>query len=182
MDTHFLKAMSDVFGHEGGYSDHTSDRGGKTMFGITEKVARANGYTGPMDQLSVEEARRIYKAQYWDINRLDEIAGLSYLVAFEMFDTGVNMGVVQAGRFLQRALNAFNRGGKDYDDVKADGIVGPVTVYSLKQFLAKRGAEGAIVLTRALNCLQGGRYIDIVEADVAQEDFAYGWFKNRVTI
>jgi lysozyme family protein len=39
----FDSAFQKVIMVEGGYSDHPSDTGGKTQFGITEAVARANG-------------------------------------------------------------------------------------------------------------------------------------------
>ena len=37
-----------VIGREGGYSNHPADRGGPTRWGVTEAVARANGYRGDM--------------------------------------------------------------------------------------------------------------------------------------
>jgi hypothetical protein len=43
--------IDEVISREGGYVDHPADRGGPTMFGITEAVARANGYDGPMRNL-----------------------------------------------------------------------------------------------------------------------------------
>lgn len=165
---------------ERGYSDHPSDTGGKTMYGITEAVARAHGYDGPMADLPLETARAIYRAQYWDTLKLDEIARVSFPIAEEMFDTGVNMGIGLPGRFLQRALTALNRQAKDYPDLHPDGIVGPVTVFALKRFLERRAKEGETVLLRALNAQQGERYLSITENRPANEDFLYGWFRTRV--
>ena len=59
---------------EGGYVDHAADRGGPTCFGITQAVARAHGYAGPMRQLPRSEAVGIYRRLYWLRPRLDEIA------------------------------------------------------------------------------------------------------------
>jgi lysozyme family protein len=176
----FDEAFSEVLSVEGGYSDHPNDRGGKTNWGITEAVARANGYTGPMEELTQGQARAIYKAQYWDTLRLNDVAALSWAVAAELFDTAVNMGVAVSGRFLQRALNALNRQGQDFPDLTVDGVVGPMTVANLKAYMSRRGVEGQKVMLRALNALQGTRYIEIAEGRPENESFVYGWFAQRV--
>lgn len=179
-ETAFDRAFQKLLGVEGGYSNHAADRGGATRWGITEQVARANGYVGAMSALPVEWAARIYKAQYWDVLRLDAIALASYEVAEELFDTGVNMGVATAGRFLQRALNALNREGQDYPDLQVDGVVGPMTVSALRTFLQLRGPSGATVVRRALNGQQATRYLEIAESNRSQEAFVYGWLLQRV--
>lgn len=173
-------SFAQVVGIEGGYSDHPSDRGGKTKFGVTEAVAREEGYTGSMRDLSLDFAKAVYRRRYWNVLRLDEIAALSELVAHEMFDTGVNMGTGTAGKFLQRSLNALNRQGVDYADIAVDGAVGPRTVAAVRSFFAKRGKPGESVLLKALNCLQGARYIELSEQRQANEDFTFGWLANRV--
>lgn len=166
---------------EGGYSDHPSDRGGRTMYGITEAVARAHGYTGPMSEMDLPTARAIYRAAYWDSLSLDAVAQHGSSIAAELFDTGVNMGILVAGRFLQTALNALNRQGADYPDLDVDGRVGPATVAALGAYVRARGQAGRVVLLRALNCLQGARYLAIAATDPTQEFFVYGWLKNRVS-
>ena len=97
-----------------------------------------------------------------------------------MFDTGINMGVAAAGRFLQRALNVLNRGAVDYPDVGTDGAIGPMTLAALKGFMTKRGEQGGEVLRKALDGLQCARYVEIAEGNPSQESFAYGWIANRV--
>ena len=77
---------------EGGFVDNPADKGGPTCFGITEAVARAHGYAGPMRQLPRSVAVAIYLRLYWQRPRLDEVAKRSDRLAAELFDTGVNMG------------------------------------------------------------------------------------------
>ena len=164
---------------EGGYVDHPADRGGPTCFGITEAVARAHGYAGPMRQLPRDEAAAIYTRLYWLRPRLDEVARRSELLAAELFDTGVNMGPAVAVTFLQRALTALNRNGKDYPDLVPDGRIGASTLAALDAFLALR-ANGETVLLRALEALQGERYLRLAERRPANEAFLYGWLANRI--
>jgi len=164
---------------EGGYVDHPADRGGPTCFGITEAVARAHGYAGPMRQLPRDEAAAIYTRLYWLRPRLDEVARRSERLAAELFDTGVNMGPAVAVTFLQRALTALNRNGKDYPDLVPDGRIGASTLAALDAFLALR-ANGETVVLRALEALQGERYLRLAERRPANEAFLYGWLANRI--
>jgi lysozyme family protein len=166
---------------EGGYVNNPADKGGPTSFGITEAVARANGYAGPMRQLPRDEAARIYTRLYWLRPRFDEIAKRSERIGAELFDTGVNMGPAVAATFLQRALTALNRNGADYADLVPDGRIGEQTLTALDAFFAKRGeSSGETVLLRALEALQGERYLRLAERRPANEAFLYGWLANRI--
>jgi lysozyme family protein len=166
---------------EGGFVDNPADKGGPTCFGITQAVARAQGYAGPMRLLPRSEAATIYLRLYWLRPRLDEVAKRSTQLAAELFDTGVNMGPAVAITFLQRALTALNRSGKDYPDLTPDGRVGPATLAALDSFLALRGqTSGETVLMRALEALQGERYLRLAERRPANEAFLYGWLANRI--
>lgn len=166
---------------EGGYVSHPADTGGPTCFGITEAVARAHGYAGSMRQLPRSEAEAIYKRLYWLRPRFEAVAARSARVAAELFDTGVNMGPAVAATFLQRALTALNRTGKDYSDLMPDGRIGARTLGALDAFLAIRGkASGETVLLRALEALQGERYLRLAERRPANEAFLYGWLANRI--
>lgn len=172
--------IDEVIAREGGYSDHPADRGGPTRFGVTEQVARANGYAGDMKTFPRDRAVAIYRSTYWTRPAFDQVAVVSIFVASEMFDTGINMGVTVAAGFLQRALNVLNRGAVDYPDLKVDGQIGPVTLYALRQFVGKRGARGGVVLVKGLDALQGVRYIELAEQRPANEAFVYGWLNERV--
>jgi lysozyme family protein len=166
---------------EGGYVSHPADKGGPTCFGITEAVARAHGYAGPMRQLPREEAAAIYKRLYWVQPGFDQVARRSNRIAGELFDTGANMGPAVAATFLQRALTALNRNGGDYPDLVPDGRIGERTLAALDAFLGARGkSSGETVLLRALEALQGERYLRLAERRPANEAFLYGWLANRI--
>ncbi len=166
---------------EGGYVNHPADKGGPTCFGITEAVARAHGYAGAMRRLPRDEAAAIYRRLYWLRPGFDAVAGRSPAVAVELFDTGVNMGPAVAATFLQRALTALNRNGRDYPDLTPDGRVGAVTLAALDAFLSIRGQDsGETVLLRSLEALQGERYLRLAERRPANEAFLYGWLANRM--
>ena len=173
--------VDQLIDREGGYVDHPFDKGGPTRFGITEAVARAHGYRGEMESLPCEEAVAIYRRLYWLRPRFNEVADRLPKVAAELFDTGANMGPAVAATFLQRALTALNRGGADYADLTPDGRIGTQTLKALDAFLHVRGKEGGeTVLLRALEALQGERYLRLAEKRPANEAFLYGWLANRI--
>lgn len=176
----FDQAFVRTLGAEGGYSNNPADPGGKTLWGITEAVARAHGYNGIMSEMSMATAKGIYRDGYWDLLHLADIDKLSPAISAEMFDTAVNMGASVPVPFLQRALNAFNRQGKAYPDMPVDGLVGARTIDALRRYLLARPTDGERVMLSVLNAQQGERYLKIVERRPASEDFVYGWFRNRI--
>lgn len=173
--------IDELIEREGGYVNHSADKGGPTRFGITEAVARAHGYGGEIAELPREEAEAIYRRLYWLRPRFDEVADRAPAVAAELFDTGANMGPAVAATFLQRALTALNRNGKDYGDLVPDGRIGPETLNALDAFLDVRGKDrGETILLRALEALQGERYLRLAEKRPGNEAFLYGWLANRI--
>jgi lysozyme family protein len=172
--------VEELIDREGDYVAHPADRGGPTRFGVTEAVARAHGYAGPMRELPREDAAAIYTRLYWLRPRFDAVAQRSARIAAELFDAGVNMGPAVASTFLQRALTALNRNGKDFVDLVPDGKVGPMTLHALDGLFAARGKGAEEVLMRALEALQGERYIRLAERRPANEAFLYGWLANRI--
>ena len=172
--------IEEVIAREGGYSNHPADRGGPTRWGITQAVGCQHGFTGDMRVFPQDEAAAIYRRIYWLRPRFAEVAEHAPTLAAELFDTGINMGPAVAARFLQRALNALNRNEKDYPDMTVDGALGPVTLAALGAFLDHRGAAGETVLSKAVEALQGERYLALAERRPANEAFLYGWLANRI--
>lgn len=120
----FDQAFDVLIGHEGGYSNHPSDPGGETMWGVTRRVALQEGYTGEMRYLPRDTAKAIYRKKYWDAVKADE---LPVPIRYAVFDAAVNSGVSQAVKWLQQAV-----------DVQDDGVIGPMTIAAAKKadFLA----------------------------------------------
>lgn len=112
----FDDAFDALIGNEGGYSNNPADPGAETMWGVTARVARAYGYTGPMRELPQTTAKAIAKKLYWDPLHLDEF---DPRVAFQIFDANYNGGhpVIWA----QGAAEA-----------KVDGLIGPQTIAAVQ--------------------------------------------------
>ncbi len=172
--------IDDVIDREGGYVDHPADRGGPTRYGITQAVARAEGYAGAIRDLPRSLAAAIYRRRYWHAPNLDRVALRAPNLAAELFDTGVNMGPAVAAGFLQRTLNALNRQQRDWADVIVDATIGARTLHALDTLLTTRGAAAEAVLVKAINALQGERYLRLAETRPANEAFLYGWLAGRV--
>lgn len=103
-------ALTRLLKDEGGYTDHPSDPGGPTNFGITLADARrywkGNATADDVRALPQTVARNIYRERYWNALRCDELpAGVDYAV----FDYGVNSGVGRAGKVLRRVLKLSDR-------------------------------------------------------------------------
>ena len=115
----FDKAFDLLIGNEGGYVNNLADHGGETNWGITRAVAVDNGYDGSMKLMQKETAKQIYKKMYWDKLQCDQ---LPFIVAFQLFDAGVNHGNSQAVKFLQRALSVVD-----------DGVIGAKTIAAVSK-------------------------------------------------
>jgi lysozyme family protein len=163
-----------------GFSNNPSDRGGPTTYGITQRVAQANGYTGPMPNLPLSLAREIYMNRYIVIPAFDKVAEIDAAVGSELIDTGVNMYPSKPSEMFQRWLNGFNLRGSRYANVFLDGRIGEVTLDAFRAYSRWRGLEGSRVMVAALNGTQAVRYLEIAENTPSQEDFLYGWIRTRV--
>lgn len=99
--------------HEGGarYTNHPSDPGGPTKYGITihdvRKYLKKGATAGDVQALTKAQAVRIYKKHYWDAIDADNLpVGLDYTV----FDYTVNAG---QGRSLPALKRCFVTHGGD---------------------------------------------------------------------
>ena len=117
----FENLFNRLMEHEGGYVNHPSDPGGETMWGVTKRVAVANGYKGSMRNLPKATAQAIADKDYWQVVRGDDLPND---VAWQVFDAAYNHGNEQAIKFLQRAVGITG------NDV--DGIIGNQTLSAVK--------------------------------------------------
>lgn len=148
----FDQAFDRLLGHEGGYSNNPADPGGETMWGVTLRVARANGYQGPMRDLPRDTAKAIYRKLYWDAVKADQLPDT---VRFDMFDGAVNSGVSQSIKWLQRAAG-----------VADDGSIGPQT-------LAAVAAAGA-----GISAKFNGQRLEFMADLPTWSSFGRGWARR----
>lgn len=106
----FDDAFALVIGNEGGYSNNPRDPGGETRFGISKRAYPNEDIRA----LTLDRAKEIYRRDYWDKVRGDE---LPTLVGQQVFDAAANHGAANAVRMLQSALG-----------VTIDGALGPITL------------------------------------------------------
>jgi lysozyme family protein len=123
------EALARLLVHEGGYSNHPSDPGGPTNWGITLRDARAywkqDATATDVRNLPLAVAKSIFRTKYWAALCCDELpAGVDYAV----FDYGVNSGIGRAARVLQRLLGLHSASKTRVDALVVDGIVGPRTL------------------------------------------------------
>jgi lysozyme family protein len=108
-DTSFRRLID----NEGGYVNDPNDPGGETKFGISK-----HEYPDvDIAALTVDDAKAIYKRDFWDAGHMDM---LDPELAFQAFDFAVNSGIRTAIRKLQQAVGAAD-----------DGVVGPHTLAAI---------------------------------------------------
>lgn len=184
IDTYLVHLIDVIEGSR--YTNNPNDSGGPTKYGITLKTLSAyrKFEVGAIDieNLTREEAIAIYTENYVNKPGFARIANIDQMVALECIDTGINMGVNTATTFLQRALNVFSDNGANWSKLVVDGMCGAATINSIQAMRTMRGLEGMGILAIVLNCLQGNRYVELVENNVKNQTFIYGWVKNRIQV
>jgi lysozyme family protein len=120
--TVFENAFRVVIGEEGGFTANAADPGNWTggrcgsgrCAGTKYGISAASYPTVDIAGLSLEDARAIYRRDYWDRVHGDNLPPALALLAF---DAAVNSGPDRAVRWLQSALK-----------VGVDGVIGPLTL------------------------------------------------------
>jgi lysozyme family protein len=177
--TSFNTAFIKTLGHEGGYVNDPDDPGGMTYRGIARNhwpdwrgwklIDKAPKH---IDHVALNPVvAEFYEDHFWVPLKCNEFP---QFVANELFDTGVNMGLIQAGKFLQRALNLLNNNEKRYKNIVVDGMIGPLTIATFHMVTVHRQP----LLAKVMNIMQGAFYIELMEKSEVREKYL-GWF-NRV--
>jgi len=118
MKHNFDKCLEMLLKHEGGFVNHPKDPGGMTNLGVTKAVydkwTGKNSTEAEMRALTPDDVAPIYKKNYWDKCRCDELpSGADWSV----FDWAVNSGSGRPAKAIQRIVGA-----------KQDGAIGPKTL------------------------------------------------------
>ena len=125
----FSDALAIVLREEGGFSHDPRDPGGTTNLGVTARVwqawAQEIATDAVMRSLTPERVAPLYRAQYWDAIRGDQLPAALALV---LFDFAVNHGARGAAVILQRIIGAAQ-----------DGAVGPATLATVNTYVARIG-------------------------------------------
>ena len=123
MKKNFEECMARLLEHEGGYVWHAQDPGGETNFGVTravyEQYVGRQVMNGEMEGLTHDDVYPIYKENYWDAVRGDDLPSG---VDWSTFDWAVNSGKSRASKALQRIVG-----------VEADGGIGPMTLQAVAE-------------------------------------------------
>lgn len=118
-------ALDLMFGHEGGYVNVKTDRGGPTKYGITHTTLAAHRgvpsvTAAQVQAMTLAEAAEIYRRSYWSQSGGDLLpVGLDYAA----FDFGVNSGPATAVKKLQKVVG-----------VREDGIMGEMTAAACRDY------------------------------------------------
>ena len=121
MNNNYSKCLAIILEHEGGFVNHPKDPGGITNHGVTKKVydkwIGRESTVEEMRNLTHEDVAPIYKKNYWDRAKCDQLPrGVDLCV----FDWGVNSGVSRSAKALQRIVG-----------VEQDGGIGPMTLQAV---------------------------------------------------
>jgi len=178
MPNHFETALDITLQHEGlGLSEHRCDPGGKTYCGISRVYwPDWDGWRlidkGIDSPFLAEAVKEFYRKNFWIRIKGDELAAIAPEIAYEVFDSAVNMDVADAVRFLQAG---FNTGRGEYgSDLLVDGKLGPKTLETINRYINSRPGSPKLSTEILLNCMNGEQYI--FYKNNPRHKYFRGWF------
>jgi len=173
----FERAFLKTSAFEGGYANHSDDKGGETYKGIARNiwgtwagwkiidrykssphsVKQLNAVLGGNIELQ-DMVEEFYKAHFWKAIKGDDLN--NQLIADNIYDFAVNSGVSRAVKYAQRIVNADE-----------DGIMGAKTIKAIN-----KNIEGFVTNYKSARLTFLAK---IVERDSSQSVFMNGW-RTRV--
>ena len=120
---------------EGKYADLKGDKGGKTMYGVTHKTAKAYGIKD-VKKVTQELSFTIGKKNFWIPLKLDKIK--EQYIAEQIYDQAYNSGTRAAGKILQKAINEYFEIRGSNRTLKIDGLIGTNTLKAYNKVRYKR--------------------------------------------
>jgi len=165
--------MKIVFENEGIYSNDPNDPGGETFLGISRHYfPNWEGWklidTGNFYTLTIKEVKNskiypyvleFYFNNFWKKLHMDDIPDSIKEI---YFDSAINMGIKRAIKILQMSI-----------DTLPDGIIGPITLKTLKVANEK-------LLYERFKINRIGYYAKICNENRKLEKFLLGWINRTL--
>ena len=161
--SNFDECLKLILHHEGGYVNHPKDPGGETNMGVTKRVYEKWCMENDLQQkdmkdLEFNDVAPIYKENYWDRVKADQLpAGLDLCV----FDWAVNSGTGRAAKKLQGMIGTT-----------VDGGIGPNTLKALNAYVQIEGLESTIA---TYTDIRQNFYVSLSTFDT----FGKGWTRRN---
>lgn len=171
------KSLPIIFGHEGGLQCDRSDPGNWTggkvgigRAGCTKYGIATNTYPNlDIRNLTLKRAGELYERDFWNPIRLSEFE--SQGLATEIFDTSINCGIYAGGNIVIQLVNIF--GPAHY---KLNGRVNAEQVEWINKYTRKKANR--VTFYKALNVLQGNRYLGIIQHNPKMMRYSNSWFSR----
>jgi lysozyme family protein len=163
MKGNFEGLLKVILHHEGGFVNHPKDPGGMTNLGVTKRVydewVGRESTEEEMRNLTKEDVAPIYRKNYWDRCKCDELPdGVDLMV----FDFAVNAGTGRSAKHLQEIIGTT-----------VDGGIGPNTLKKMNEWIDEQ-EDGVYELIDALSKKRQAYY----ESLSTFETFGNGWTRR----
>lgn len=159
------RALEYLLEEEGGWSDHPADRGGATMYGVTQGTYTAwlkkqGKPSRSVKNISHDEARKLYESEYWKAAGCDK---LPWPISYMTFDAAVNSGAGRAVKWTQEGLRLV-----------PDGAVGPKTTAAAQKVVDEGDGKRLLAIVDARVTFLAR----LVQSKPSQSAFLLGWWRR----
>lgn len=177
MDSKACKLIDMILKHEGGYAMVKNDMGGETYRGITRK--NFPSWSGwkivdskkPLKNNTIikdvkleEDVREFYYQNFYLPLKINKIQSL--LISGHLLCHGVNAGIKNAVKLLQKSINMVYK-----VSIAVDGVIGDIT-------LKYTNSDKAEQLAQTFIEQRNQYYRNLVKNKPSQKKFLNGWLKR----